>query len=223
MLIVALWLFLLWPLISCGKNENTPAEISPEDDPEVPTISVVNNEILISGIVGLPEKDFFDKVQVQISGSCWEIIEVIEAAYEDEKITLVLPSEFSAEQLSQVVRTHSTDYCGFWPATSDDTEALVAGLGDMIAYKGDQRVGILSLTDWSGEGSVAGKYFVYYHYADRSFTLSGSSSAYKYEATFEKGWNAYAQVSLTEEGTVLFTTSIPEEATLTWYFKSWVY
>lgn len=219
MLIVALWLFLVGSLLSCNKDEDTPTEI----EPEVPHISLVENTILISDIVGLPEKDFFDKVQVEISGSCWEMIAMVEAAYEDGKITLELPTEFSAEQLSQVVRSHSTDYCGFWPATSDDTEALVAGLGDIIAYKGDQRVGMLSLTDWSGEGSVAGKYVVYYHYADRPFTLSGYSSTYTYEASFEKGWNAYANVSLTEEGTVLCTTSIPEEVSLTWYFKSWLY
>ncbi|MCD8081266.1 MAG: hypothetical protein LUF04_12940 [Bacteroides sp.] len=219
MLIAALWLFLVGSLVSCSKDENTPPEI----EPEVPNISMVENTILISDIAGLPEDDFFDKVQVEISGSCWEIIEGIEAAYEDGKITLELPTEFSAEQLSQVVRSHSTDYCGFWPATSDDTEALVAGLGDIIAYKDGQKVGMLSLTDWSGEGSVAGKYFVYYQYADRPFTLSGYSSTYRYEASFKTGWNAYAYVSLTEEGTAICTTSIPEEAPLTWYFKSWVY
>ncbi len=237
LLIIGLCFFFVMPFVSCDNDNEEPPIVIPDPDPTpnpgpdpdnpFSNTWLFDNEVLISHIVGIPGNVTFDKVKVQISGKCWDIIQEVEAAYEDGKIILSLPTEFPAESLSQVVRSgdssSETYYCGFWPGTSDDTDALVAGLGDIIAYKGEQRVGMISLTDWSGEGSVVDKLFVFYHYADRPFKLSGSNASYIYNASFKKGWNAYGHISQTEGGRTLCTTTIEEEALPVWYFKSWIY
>jgi len=116
--------------------------------------------------------------------------------------------------------------CGYWPATSDEPNALVATLGDIIAYQGTDKVGRIYSSNWSGEGSTAGKAFVYYQYADRPFSLTGQNNSYYYsDCTFKEGWNSYANINpVTEGGTsgnIHCTTTVPED--IFWCFESWVY
>lgn len=208
-----------------------------EDDEEPIVIPpsntcLIGNEITISNIKNIPANATFNKVKAEISGDSWEIIGTIEATYTNGEAILTLPTEFPTEKLAKVVRSEASDYAGFWPAVTDNTHAKVAGLGDFIAYNNDERVGRIYLTDWPGEGPAEFKYFVYYHYTNQPFALSGYNltikptdrKSYKYEATFQKGWNVYANIKAKEPeanesyGPSVCTTTIPEEIALGWYF-----
>jgi len=194
---------------------------SKDDDPiDIPTPNTClkQNDIIISDIADIPEGVLIDQVKAEITGNCWDVIDVVEASYAEGTVTLSLPATFSTEKLQRVVRSDDKDYCAFWRASADNKDALVAGLGDIFAYSNNKRVGRIYLSDWTGQGSSLEKSFVYYHFADRDFTLSGTYRTYTYQATFRKGWNAYINTNILEsdEGSVLCTTTIPEEKQFTW-------
>lgn len=189
--------------------------------------------ITITDIVGIPSNVAFDKIVAEVSGACWEVISSVEASYEHGRAVLTLPSTFLSNKLQKVDRSGG-DICGFWTGTSSDPDALVAKLGEFIAYNGNVKVGRIYLTDWPGEGEAVGKTFVYYQYADRPFTLTRSSSPsshynyYDYSASFKKGWNAYASIyKLPGDGhTTEYTLSvapIPNETQTYWRFEPWKY
>lgn len=218
---ICLLLFSFLYLLCGCKDDDHPPVVTP-----IPNTCLVDNEILISDIAGIPEKVSFNKVIAEITGDCWEVITLVEADYKNGKITLSLPAEFPSEKLQKVVRSHASDYCACWPGTVDNSDALVAKLGDVFAYNDNEKVGRIYLSDWSGEGSSISKSFVSYHYTDRPFNLSGSFRTYKYEASFKTGWNAYVNYNIDKDGddqSVLCTTSIPEETPLVWHFESYVY
>lgn len=203
----------------CIREEGEPL-------PAFPNTCLVNDEIIISDIAGIPEGVTFDKVKAEISGVDWEIIATVEAAYDGGEFVLRLPVDFASGELCKVARDNVSDYSGFWPAKTNNPGAKVAGLGDIFAYDNGEQVGRIYLSDWSGKGSTFEKLFIYYHYADQPFTLSGynfttgnNRKTYLYEASFRQGWNAYANISQTEGGIVLCTTSIPVRAPLVWRFQ----
>lgn len=204
----------------CKDDDND----SPDPDPYT---------ITVSDVIGIPDHVVFDRVKVEISGTCWEIIGSVEATYEHGDAVLTIPSVFLSEKLQKVDRS-GNDMCGHWDVTASDPNALVARLGDFFAYNGDKRVGRIYLTDWTGEGSNSEKAFIYYHYTDRPFTLSGynNQSSYVYSTSFKKGWNAYANINPVEQfdsngnvirGAILCTTSFSDRTALRWRFESYMY
>lgn len=201
-----------------------------EDEPVVPDIPVVPetpdySTIIIKDITNIPDNFTFDKVRIEIQGVDWSVIETLEFPYKDGQIVMALPTDFSSDKLQKVDRRNN-DMSGHWPATSSDSDALVATLGDFFVYDGDKKVGRIAITNWTGVGSSADKAFVYYQYADRPFELTGSSNSYYYsECSFNKGWNAYANINPSEGSSqkVHCTTVIPE-STLFWRLaESYVY
>lgn len=117
------------------ENEGAPDPTIPlpEPKPEPKTYPLV-----ITDIRNLPPKTTFDRIAVQITGVDWSIIATIEAPYENGAATLALPLEFPAEQL-QVADRRGGNMAGYWPGTASDPAALVATLGDFIAYRGDEK------------------------------------------------------------------------------------
>ncbi|NDV63702.1 hypothetical protein D0T60_00285 [Bacteroides sp. 224] len=191
-------------------------------------------EIQIADIVGIPDYVSFNKVRVEIKGDCWDVIDVVEAPYiQGEPITLLLSAP-SSSKLMRVLRSSDSDYCACWPISSlaSNPDARVAELGDIIAYKDDFAVGRIYLTDWQ-DFSVGEKIYIYYHYADRGFTLSGSNKSYTYSADFKKGWNMYANILFVDPAPDPLnppplranrcTTVIPEGTGLHWRFEFWKY
>lgn len=204
----------LLPLTGCVKDG--PGERCPPPD----------YEIVISEIADIPANVTFDRVEVDIYGSCWKAIATVTGENVDGTVVLTLPGSLAADDLQQSVRSGNDDLCGHWLASSDNPDARVAGLRDMIAYNGEKRVGRVYVTDWPRSGTIVGKSWVYYHFADRPFTLSGTYGTYRYAASFARGWNAYCNTNLSERtgtGTVLCTTSIPTGTDFVWRFESWVY
>ena len=211
-------------MCACSDDEDPPAPTP------IPNTGLLENSITISNITGIPEHITIDLVKAEISGLEWKIITTVEAVYKEGKVTLPLPPEFPAEKLCKVVRNNASDYTGFWPAEeTDNAEARVAGLGDIIAYYNNEPVGRIYLADRLNEGSTLNKSFIYYHYTNRPFSLGGynitkpgqTRKSYQYEASFKKGWNAYVNTKQSNEGIVLCTTSISEETPLAWYFETW--
>ena len=173
----------------------------------------------ISGIEGIPQGVTFDTLKADIAGFEWEVIATLEAAYADAAATLLLPAKFPAERLCKVTRDDAGDYTGFWPAEEcSDREALVAGLRDIVAYKDGERVGRIYATH--GDDS-----YIYLHYADRPFTLSGygmgKTPSYYYEVSFRAGWNIY--INKPDDpgyrGVTLCTNPPPGPLTLRWHFE----
>lgn len=199
-----------------------------ENEEEGPIVCPTDLHILtITDIKNIPDKVTITKVAANITGTCWDVINTVEAPYKDGQVILELPIAFSSEELQDVEST-SENVCGHWRATSSDPEALVATLGDIIAYDNEgNKVGRIYLSNWAGQGSSAGKAFVYFQYADRAFTLSGSNNSYYYsDCSLDAGWNMYANINPSVEGTVgniRCTTSIPDDMELSWCFESWVY
>lgn len=212
------FLFILSLLISGCSSEN-------EDEPVVcpPDLNILT----ITNIKNIPDKVAITKVAADITGACWSIIGTVEAPYEDGQVILTLPVIYKPEELQEVESTKD-NVCGHWRAVSSDPEALVATLGDIIAYDSDgKKLGRIYLSNWAGQGSSAGKAFVYFQYADRTFNLSGSNNSYYYSnCSFNVGWNKYANINPSTEGAVgniRCTTSIPDDSELSWCFESWVY
>ena len=218
---------MLGVLSACKKDD--------DDDPQEGYHNgfLVNNEIVVSNIGGIPGYVNISKVKAEITGVDWQVIEIIEASYGNGSITLSLPTEFSSEKLQKAVRDSWDDYTGYWPAQkTDDPQAKVARLNDIIAYNADnQKVGRIYLTDWPGEGSKLDRYYIYYQYADRNFTLSGynlispasDQYSYSYALSFKTGWNYYGELPQEIGGLTLCTTAVDQNTSLGWYFESWVY
>ncbi len=191
--------------------------------------------VVISGIEGIPEGVTFDRVRADISGFDWSVIATIEAEYVDGQATLIIPSPLKAKELAKVTSDYKgdrnanppvrPDYSGFWPGTASDDGAMVAGLGDIFAYNGEQRVGRIYLTDWPGSGSQVGYSWADFHYADRNYNLSGSYNSYAYSASFNRGWNVYANKNLKNSGSgsILCTTETDWDAAFVWRFESQVF
>ena len=220
LLLVSTILILVTCLFSCKDDDDT-------DLPNLPNTSLSANEITISDIAGIPANITFNKIKVEISGVDWETIGIIEAPFQNGEATLTLPTSFSAEKLMKVVRADRFDYTGFWYASTDNSNAKVAGLRDICAYNNDEKVGLLDLTDWPGEGSAEFKSHIYYHYTDQPYTLTApdgdnNNKGYKYNASFVAGWNAYAIINQSDRDieTDKPTCSAPvsEEVSLTWRF-----
>ncbi len=221
------WVFLFFCCVlpACDDDNCDPAP--PLPPPPMP--------VVISGIEGIPEGVTFDRVKAEISGFEWEVITTVEAGYADGQATLILPSPFMEEELAKVTSDYKgdrhanppvrPDYTGFWPGTASDDEAKVAGLGDIFAYNGEQRVGRVYLTDWPGSGTQVGYSWTYFHYTDRDYDLSGSYVSYLYSASFKKGWNVYVRKNLKNyrEGSILCTTEADSSAVFVWRFESHVF
>lgn len=183
------------------------------------------------GTVDVPFDRTFDRVRADIKGFDWQVVGHVEAEVGvsveagGHVVALTLPVELSDADLCKVARDTYNDYAGWWPAeTVSDRTAKVAGLGDILAYRGDVCVGRLSVSDGS-------KTFVYFHYANRPFSLSGNnlhrpdeSDSYLYQASFKAGWNAYANISGQRFGAnasgMICTTELPAAATLDWQFEA---
>ncbi len=189
----------------------------------------ISNFPELSGPVTVPFGNDFDNVRAEISGTDWEIIATLNAQTTDDDTILTLPDELPQDKLCKVARDRWNDYTGFWPAEDvSDRETKVAGLGNIVAYKGDIEVGRLYLTSWDGKdpAAKAGAYSVYFHYADRPFTLSGRNltrpgvnTSIDYDASFEAGWNVYVNVYDAVRGITRTMTDIPDNITLNWVFE----
>lgn len=203
---------------------------SKDDVPEVPTIPVTcltaENQIIISDIRGIPDGVTFDKIKIEISGVAWSIIATVVTNYGDGQAVVELPTGFAEEDLCKVARDDAGDYYGFWPAEGvDNRDARVAGFEDFVVYNGDTPVGRVYLTDSEGDNASDFKNYVYYHYANEPFTLSGfnytvngNQRSFQYQASFARGWNAYFRI---KGDITLVTTTVPEEISLGWRFESW--
>jgi hypothetical protein len=208
---------LLLAVCGCKDEDNLPKEPA----------YLAGNAITMANIAGIPPGLTFDRVKADIQGVKWKIVASVEAPYRQGKIVLTLPVDLPADDLQQAKQTKENKG-GCWPATLSDSEALVASLGDFNTYSGEKKVGRIYLTDWSGEGSKADKAFIYYHYADRPFTISGQNlnlngsqrfkPSYEYSLDFQAGWNAYANIN---RGDLMScTTTLPDETQLLWQFEA---
>lgn len=202
----------------------------PEPPPVEPNTCLVGNEITISAISGIPDFVTFDKIRATVTGKDWQVIAIAEAAYSDGQAVLTLPQTFAQEELMKAAGTNDAgapDYSGYWYANTDNAEARVAALGDIMAYSNGERVGRIWLGAWEhDESSTVDKPFIFYQYADRPFALSGTYGSYRFETSFKAGWEPYAKINMTEQsqyGSTLCTTAIPVEPPLFWHFESWVY
>lgn len=212
--LLALLLLLSLALFGCRKEEDEPA---PEVEKEI--------TLTISAIKNIPAGITFDRVTANITGACWRVIGTVEAPNVAGTVTLPLPTGFALEQLQKVDR-RGNDKCGFWPAASSNAEALVASLGDIIAYWGETKVGRIYLSNRFSNSAPTGKAFIFYQYADRPFLLSGQYATYQYaNLQFKSGWNAYAKINPaanSDSSIVRCTTEFDKITDLSWCFESWV-
>jgi hypothetical protein len=201
-----------------------------KDDDRLPKepAYLAGNTITITNIAGIPQGLTFDKVKADIQGVKWKVVASVEGPYLQGQIVLTLPAGFPTDDLQQAKQTKE-NRGGCWPATLSDPEALVASLGDLNAFSGEKKVGRIYLTNWSGEGSKAGKAFISYHYTDRPFTISGQNlnlngspmfkPSFEHTLNFKAGWNAYATIDLGNLMS-LRTTTLPDETQLLWQFEA---
>ena len=194
----------------------------PEQEPPIPDYTIIGKDIQ-----NIPEGFVFDRVEVKVTGVDWSVIETLTFPYENGQIIMDLPTVFSSEVLQKVDR-RGGDMSGYWTGTSNDSDALVATLGDFFVFNGDKKVGRIAISYWTGRGSSAGKAtLVSYQFADRPFSLTGSDKSYNYsDCSFVRGWNMFANINPASEngtGKVLRTTTVPE-STLFWRLaESYVY
>lgn len=194
----------------------------PEQEPPIPDYTII-----VKDIQNIPEGFVFDRVEVKVTGVDWSVIETLTFPYENGQIIMDLPTVFSSEVLQKVDR-RGGDMSGYWTGTSNDSDALVATLGDFFVFNGDKKVGRIAISNWTGRGSSAGKAtLVSYQFADRPFSLTGSDKSYNYsDCSFVRGWNMFANINPASEngtGKVLRTTVVPE-STLFWRLaESYVY
>jgi hypothetical protein len=161
----------------------------------------------------------FDRVSAEIKGFEWSVITTVTADYKDGKVVLPLPTAIEPESLCKVARDNAGDYTGFWPARDvSDRDAKVAALGDIIAWNGDRQVGRLYM---SGEFESK-RYYVYFGYSDRPYTLSGGSisGSFSYRASFVRGWQPYYNVN-SGGSSISVTTTLPAGISLGWKFEPW--
>ena len=202
---------------------------------DIPNTRLRENQVIISDIKGVPKGVVFDRVRAEISGVDHAVAMTVGAPYAHGWAALSLPWAVNPEVLANVTSDYEgnryatppvrPDYSGFWPGTASDDGAKVAGLKDIFAYNGEEKVGRIYLTDWPGEGSSVGCSWVYFHYADRDYDLSGSYKSYVYSAAFKSGWNAYINKnkSSSGNGAILCTTETDMAANLVWRFESHVF
>lgn len=194
----------------------------PEQEPPIPDYTII-----VKDIQNIPEGFVFDRVEVKVTGVDWSVIETLTFPYENGRIIMDLPTVFSSEVLQKVDR-RGGDMSGYWTGTSNDSDALVATLGDFFVFNGDKKVGRIAISNWTGRGSSAGKAtLVSYQFADRPFSLTGSDKSYNYsDCSFVRGWNMFANINPASEngtGKVLRTTVVPK-STLFWRLaESYVY
>lgn len=208
-------------LASCSSDAPDPV---PGRVPEpMPMTGLEGNTLTVELTgAGLPDGIAPDRVTVDVTGFDWQIIATIEAPVVDGCAILLLPKSFAPEELQRPDRRE--DMGGRWPAEASDYSAGVAALGDILAWQGDAKVGRFYVSDWDGTGNTNNKSFIYYHYTDRPYTVSGSKSGFIYEASFETGWNAYANINPSAPGSsngILCTADIPSDIPLAWRFESW--
>lgn len=201
-------------MVGCSDDEN-------EGEPPVP-----NYTIIVKDIQNIPDGFTFDRVEVEVTGADWQVIETLTFPNENGQIIMDLPTVFSPEVLQKVDR-RGDDMGGHWTGTSNDGDALVATLGDFFVFKGDKRVGRIALSNWTGKESSAGKAMIGYQFADRPFSLTGSDNSYYYsDCSFVRGWNMFANInpaSGNSAAKILRTTVVPE-STLFWRLaESYVY
>lgn len=201
-------------MVGCSDDEN-------EGEPPVP-----NYTIIVKDIQNIPDNFTFDRVEVEVTGADWQVIETLTFPNENGQIIMDLPTVFSPEVLQKVDR-RGGDMGGHWTGTSNDGDALVATLGDFFVFKGDKRVGRIALSNWTGKESSAGKAMIGYQFADRPFSLTGSDKSYDYsDCSFVRGWNMFANInpaSGNSAAKILRTTVVPE-STLFWRLaESYVY
>lgn len=201
-------------MVGCSDDEN-------EGKPPVP-----NYTIIVKDIQNIPDNFTFDRVEVEVTGADWQVIETLTFPNENGQIIMDLPTVFSPEVLQKVDR-RGGDMGGHWTGTSNDGDALVATLGDFFVFKGDKRVGRIALSNWTGKESSAGKAMIGYQFADRPFSLTGSDNSYYYsDCSFVRGWNMFANInpaSGNSAAKILRTTVVPE-STLFWRLaESYVY
>lgn len=226
---ISLFLLICSINIIVGCDDDEKGEDVP---PQLPNTYLEDNKLIISDILGIPSDVVFNEVKVEISGVDWEVIDIIEADFIDGKATLTLPTGLPTEKLMPAVviitdknGKQKYDNTGFWHATTDKPNTLVAGLKDINAYYNGKKVGRVYLSDWIRKETRVGKSWIYYHYVDEPFSLTGSNGIYTYALNFQKGWNAYAnrvvRVSTdTYKESVSRTTTIPEERVFFWQFES---
>lgn len=182
------WLPLLMLTVGCATSCAT------DDPPQLlpPEVAISKNEVIIKNISALiPDK--FDRVTADIAGLDWAVVATAEGGVTDNTLTIPLPAP-AYEQLCKVARDSYNDYEGYWPAEeASDRDARVAGLKDMIVWRGGEKIGRIEIRDSSDA-------IVNFHYADRPVALSGhnllhplgSRHSFRYEASFNAGWNTYA-------------------------------
>ncbi|MDR2912142.1 MAG: hypothetical protein LBV38_02415 [Alistipes sp.] len=185
----------------------------------------------LAGVVAVAPEDVFDRLEVEIKGVDWSVIRTVESQVAGGVIVLDLPDELPAEELCKVARDDYRDYEGFWPAKGvSDRAARVAGLGDIFAYRGDERVGRVFLSDWDGavQTDRLNSRYVHMHYADRPFELSGENlsrpderPSFRYEASFVRGWNIYIErYGVPYDQRTLTTTDIPSGVQFVWRLEA---
>ncbi len=223
---------------ACSSTEPVPL---PPERP-IPQTGLEVNTLIIGDIAGM-DGATFDSVRVTLVGADWQPVGVVEAPYIDGRAVLTLPA-IPSTVLCRVARETYNDYEGWWPAEGvSDREARVGGFADnnIIALRGGQPVGRLYVTDRNPApvdvtipGGAPDRHHIYYHYADRPFTLSGHNlvrgnqrRAFRYAAEFTTGWNAYMNVTYfpgqAEQNPPpsLCTTEIPAGLALRWHFEAY--
>ncbi len=202
-----------------ARNGKKAAVCSVEVKAPVPTrVSMGGFESTID----MPFDKVFDRLRADISGVDWQIIGFVEAFYTNGIAAIELPETLPEDSLSKAYRDNTRDYAGFWPvgvSQITDPAARVAGLKEIIAYRGDERVGRIYLADRN-------KTFAYFHFTDRPFELSGynlvhpsGDISYRYVASFAAGWNAYINIAGNNYTTC--TTVISAGGDLRWKFEAW--
>lgn len=200
--------------------------------PAAPYTGLVGNKIVIKKIRKLPDGLHIDSLWAKIQGNRQKVVATATGYPDGNGFVMELPATFDEDQLIASQWNIGEFLSGFWPAVSSDPLAGVANLADIVAYDGESRVGRFYLSDWTGEGGSEGKAFIYYHYAEREFSLSGYNlnvyqspgfqpSYFYSSAVFEPGWNAYANINPAGSGVVKCTTDIPGGLDLQWSFESW--
>lgn len=216
-------LSITFTVCSCSKEEEE------KEEEKIPhyVAGLYQNQLKIDQVLNIPDEVSFDKIKVKLTGKCWSSIDEVETTFHNGEAILTFPTSFAAEQL-QVVDRKEDDFCGFWPATSDNPSARVSALKDIIAYQGEKKVGRLYLSNQATDLVAAKKIFIHYQYTNEPFVLKGQNKSYLYkDCSFHKGWNAYATINTFlangEAEQALCTTIIPADYTLRWFFESWVY
>ena len=211
---------------SCSKDH-----VIPDPGPPPPFTGLSGNTITVTMPAGgLPADIIPDRIEVEIKGFDWQIIDRLEAPVIDGTAVLSLPVAFAAGQLQEVDRSNGMG--GHWPGAVSDPGAKVASLGDIIAWQGGSQVGRFYISDRKGPEETAGKSFIYYHFSDRPYALTGLSynssgkrTGYTYDCAFHVGWNAYANINPGTTGSTLIrtTTNISHDTELQWRFEAWVH